>query len=159
MKKIRGEKGQSIIEFALVLPILLMFLGMAFDIGRVIDAKILVQSASSESIRQVTSRSSMTGEINGVLATYYDRLDQSNLEVLISGGYSSKRYFTYHAYNNSHYPGYFVDRESYITYFDATVELTYKIKIITPMAQLVMGKEKIVNSKFTRMITEGGFSW
>ena len=156
-KKGKREKGQSLVEFAMVLPILLVLLGMAVDIARVIDAKILIQSAACESVRQITSRSTMTTEVNTVLSTYYDRIDSSKLVKNISGSSTDFRYYTYHAYNS--YYNSFVDRASYIKYFDATVNLTYTVPIITPMAQLVMGKEKVISSQFTRMILEGGFSW
>lgn len=155
--KSKSEKGQSLVEFAMVLPILLIILGMAVDIARVVDAKILVQSAACESVRQISSRSTMTSEVNTVLATYYDRLNKTKLTTSVTATSTSNRNYTYHAYNSL--TGKFVDKSSYIKYFDATVNLTYKVPIITPMAQLVMGKEKVINSKFTRMILEGGFSW
>lgn len=156
-KKGKSERGQSLVEFAMVLPILLIVLGMAVDIARVVDAKILVQSAACESVRQISSRSTMSSEVNTVLATYYDRLNKTKLTTNLTATSTSNRNYTYHAYNSSTKK--FVDQSSYIKYFDATVNLTYKVSVITPMAQLVMGKEKVINAKFTRMILEGGFSW
>ena len=47
----RGERGDAIVEFVLVLPILLMLLFGILEIGRVLDAWIVVQNAAREGAR------------------------------------------------------------------------------------------------------------
>ena len=45
-----GRRGQSLVEFAVVLPLLLLLLGGAIDLGRVFFARVAVESAAKEGV-------------------------------------------------------------------------------------------------------------
>lgn len=157
-----GESGQGLMQFAMVFGILMLLLSMAVDVARVIDAKIMLQSAACESIRQVSSRESMVSEVNTVLANYYDRLNKNALTADLTAGKEIKRDYTYHA--NTHERDRngklkFVSQNSYIKYFNASIILTYDIPIVTPVGQLVLGKKLNISSKFGKMVRSGDFSW
>ena len=109
----KKEKGQSVVEFALVLPMLLLLLGMIVDVGRVLDAKILIENAACESIRQINSRSTMVTDVNNILNTYYDRIDSTKLVKSVTGTANATRNYTYHAYKSS--TNSLVNQPSYIT--------------------------------------------
>jgi Flp pilus assembly protein TadG len=47
----RRERGQSLVEMAIVFPILLLFLAAAIDFGRVFDAYIVMTNAVREGAR------------------------------------------------------------------------------------------------------------
>jgi len=47
----RGEKGQSLVETALVLPLLLLLLAIAVDCGRAFRAYVIITNAAREGVR------------------------------------------------------------------------------------------------------------
>jgi TadE-like protein. len=147
------ESGQSLVEFVLVFSVLLILVSMVVDISRIIDAKILLQSAACESVRRITSRDSMTSEVNNTIKNEYDRLDPSKLHVSITAGNTKQRNYIYHARS---YFG-FVEKNCWFKYFDATVTLNYDVPIITPVGQLILGKSVPLTSKNTRMIVVEGY--
>ena len=51
MRRLRDEKGQSIIEFGLIVPILLFFLLAVVEFGWILNAKITLTSAAREGAR------------------------------------------------------------------------------------------------------------
>lgn len=150
------ESGQGLVEFALVFSILVMLCCMATDTARVVDAKILLQSAACESARCINTRGDMSSEVSESLENDYDRLDSSRLQVRVTGGSDQRRNYVYHAHNGNFR---YVERNCYFTYFDATVKLTYQLPIVTPFGQLFFGKQKTLSAGYTRMIVDGGYSW
>lgn len=50
-KLIKGEKGQSLVEFAIVLPVLMLFLLGIIEFGWLFNAKITLTSAAREGAR------------------------------------------------------------------------------------------------------------
>lgn len=50
-KKMKSEKGQSLVEFALVVPILLIFILGILEFGWLLNAKITLTSAAREGVR------------------------------------------------------------------------------------------------------------
>ncbi|MBE6829897.1 MAG: pilus assembly protein [Ruminococcaceae bacterium] len=156
----RRENGQGLVEFVLVFSMLVMLLCMAVDTARIVDAKILLQSAACESVRCITSKKTMSSEVYGALENDYDRLDSDRLEVNLTSGANQQRSYIYHAHNGRDYYGYrYANKDSYITYFDATVRLTYTVPVATPVGQLFFGKQKIISANYTKMIVTGGFQW
>lgn len=51
--KLKSEKGQAMVEFALVLPILLLLIGGIIDFGLIFNQKVLANNASREAARYV----------------------------------------------------------------------------------------------------------
>lgn len=49
----RGERGAAAVEFAIVLPLLLIFVGGIVDFGRLFYAEIMVTNAAREGARMV----------------------------------------------------------------------------------------------------------
>lgn len=50
-KRIKSESGQSLVEFALVIPILLIFILGILEFGWLLNAKITLTSAAREGVR------------------------------------------------------------------------------------------------------------
>ena len=48
IKKFKNESGQALVEFALILPILLLLAGPAIDLGRAVYAKTTLQNISED---------------------------------------------------------------------------------------------------------------
>jgi Flp pilus assembly protein TadG len=57
---LHSEQGQSLLEMAFALPILLLLLALAVDIGRVFDASIVLTNAVREGARFATIEPSPT---------------------------------------------------------------------------------------------------
>lgn len=51
IKKLKTESGQSLVEFALVVPILLVFILGILEFGWILNAKITLTSAAREGVR------------------------------------------------------------------------------------------------------------
>ena len=52
VRKARQERGQALIEFALLLPIVLVFLLVMVDFGMAVDHRLVIQHALSEGVRE-----------------------------------------------------------------------------------------------------------
>ncbi|MEX1193707.1 MAG: TadE/TadG family type IV pilus assembly protein [Dehalococcoidia bacterium] len=50
--KLRSERGQALIEFALLFPFIMMFLFVLLDFGIAIDRRVVIQHAVREGARQ-----------------------------------------------------------------------------------------------------------
>lgn len=78
----RSEQGQATIEFALVMPVLLLLLVGIFDLGRALGAYVTVTNASREGARfAITSASSTEAQIAAEVARRARPLDPAQLEV------------------------------------------------------------------------------
>lgn len=148
------ESGQSLVEFILVFSVLMTLVCMAVDISRIIDARILLQSATCESARRITSKATMASEVNNTLKNEFDRLDHSKLHVSTTAGNIQQRNYIYHARSGFG----FVKKNCWFKYFDATVTLKYDVPIITPVGQLILGNSFPLTCKNTRMVVVEGYS-
>ncbi|WP_087972495.1 TadE/TadG family type IV pilus assembly protein [Oceanobacillus rekensis] len=81
---IRKQDGQSLVEFALVLPILLMLLVGIFDFGRILYTHLQLEMVAQESVRMGGLGQSDT-EIRTYAINQFNG-DGSKLQVTISPG-------------------------------------------------------------------------
>jgi Flp pilus assembly protein TadG len=151
----RLKRGQSLVEFALILPLLLLMFGFLFDVGRIIDTKILLQSATHEGARQIISKSNMDNQVLSAISDYSDRLEFDKLTVISSASDTIKQNYTYHALKSDGYN--FDQLSSYYTYFDATVTLKYELPIIMPNSKLFFGENFEITSSFTSQVYLDGY--
>lgn len=64
----RRERGQSLVETAIVLPVLVLLLAAVIDFGRVIDAYIVLTNAAREGARFGSVKPSLTvGEVEQIV--------------------------------------------------------------------------------------------
>jgi Flp pilus assembly protein TadG len=73
------EEGQSLLEFALTFPILLMMLLAIVDFGRAIDALIIVTNAAREGARHASVEKSLT--VNDVQGLVRDQIRGSGTNI------------------------------------------------------------------------------
>ncbi|OCA87516.1 hypothetical protein A8F94_06510 [Bacillus sp. FJAT-27225] len=105
----RSEKGQSMVETALILPIVLMLLFGIVDFGRIFHAYLTLDHAGREAARLASiqkSNDDITAKINSSIAG----LESSRLTITISPNETARTSGT-----------------------DATVTLVYNIDFITPL--------------------------
>ena len=111
-RAINEEKGQSTVEFALILPMLVLLVFGALEIGRVMNAWLIVTQASREGARVAAiSCSSDTGCLTQVLT----RVDGS-----LSGLNSASARTT-------------LLGSPYVSGNAVTVQVQYDIPLITPL--------------------------
>ncbi len=102
------KKGQSMVEMALILPvILLLFLGM-FEFSRIFGSYLLVNHASREAAR-MASIGKTDEEITANVTSKVSVLDVSDLQVTLTPAYGSR-----------------------MTGDDVRVHITYKVQIYAP---------------------------
>lgn len=65
MKKLRGESGQSMVEFAIVIVFLLFFLMGIFEFSWLMGNKLLATNASREGARYAAVHDSTKGSWTG----------------------------------------------------------------------------------------------
>ena len=73
----RGSQGQSLVEFALLIPILALILVGVFDLGRAFHALITIRNAGREAARYGTLHNS--SNISGLLAAAVKEAEDSNI--------------------------------------------------------------------------------
>lgn len=81
--KLKNKKGQSLVEMALVLPVLLLILTGILDFGFLFNNYLIVSNASREGARSAAVGSTDT-EIKNKVNTVAGTLDSSRLTVTIS---------------------------------------------------------------------------
>ena len=85
-KYIRNNRGQSMVEFALVLPLLLLILGGLIDFGRVFNQSMIVTAAAREGARAAAVGESASVAANAAAAAkaYAAAIDQGGLQVSVN---------------------------------------------------------------------------
>lgn len=111
---IREERGQSLVEFALVIPVFLLFLVFIIDLGRVAYTYSTLHFTSQETVR-IGSFGYTDMEMESYARQHFSAGDGNTLVITISPDDSV--------------------RESGD---DVTVTLSYEMKPIMPLAELVV---------------------
>lgn len=168
---IKNESGQSLVEFALVLPILIILLSMVVDVWRVYDTKLLLQSVASECAIHLAEKddvyklrnkeSELTESLNKLIDDQYgNRLDREKRDVTVSLKDKISETFTYHVNNNSRYykntNDYLQTKKITKNYRDASITVTYDVDFWMPLTRVFYGDSKAkVSSEITTRLSEG----
>jgi Flp pilus assembly protein TadG len=110
----KNEKGQSMVEMALLLPLLLLLITGIFDIGRLMYTYMHLQIATQETVRQ-GGLGMDDSEITSFARNYVNIQDPNQLDVQISPGDTERKSGDY-----------------------VTVTLEYPIEFITPFVSNVI---------------------
>lgn len=82
-KKIRNNRGQSIVELAMILPIIIILLFGIFEFGRVFNAHMVIANASRQGAR-VGSVGATVTEVESTVRTNASSLTLSDLTIVVS---------------------------------------------------------------------------
>lgn len=69
MKSLKNEKGQSLVEFAIILPILLLVVMAILEFGMMLNNYLTIQNAAREGARVGIAGGTDTQIQNDILAT------------------------------------------------------------------------------------------
>ena len=165
------ESGQAVVEFALIIPILILLITLPVDYFRYINTKMILCSAASESIGNLTYDSvknhTIANDISAVLSvTYQDRLDVGNVMIEnISTVDKGKIDYTYYVYSSAKHDPYnfgsqFEERPSNYKCTQINMQLTYEIEPITFWGELYLGgnKVKVETPIYSRSVYSGGYT-
>lgn len=83
MKKNKNQKGQAIVEFALVVPLLLIFIMAIIEFGFMFNAYLTISSASREAARVGAVGASNT-EVELMVINVASHLESSEIDVTIT---------------------------------------------------------------------------
>ncbi len=127
--KVKNKRGQSLVEMALILPIILLLLMGILDFGRVMNSQIQISSASRSGARLASIGRSDSDIVDAVHATA-NTLDPANMIITITPSDSSR------------------ESEDVVN-----VLVEYDITILTPGVSLITGNPFRLSSD-TSMIVE-----
>jgi Flp pilus assembly protein TadG len=90
MKILRSNEGQSLVEFAIILPILLMLIMGILEFGIMLNSYLAVRNASREGARAAIVGSTDI-EINNLILTISPSLNSTDLTVVVTPSASSRK--------------------------------------------------------------------
>lgn len=167
----KAEKGQSLVEFAIILPLLVLLLTLPVDYFRYINTKMILSSAASESIGQLNYASVSSGNpVNNIRQTikdyYGDRLDSGKVHIDFNKGSLKKENYTYYVYSSAkadpdpaHYWDQFEERPSSYQCMAVQVQLSYELSPVTYWGVLFLGDTFDVQTPaYTRNIYVAGYT-
>lgn len=168
----KNESGQSLVEFALILPILIILLSMVVDVWRVYDTKLLLQSVASEcaihlaekdDVHKLRNRETELKEsLNKLIDEQYgNRLDKNKRDIKVTLKDKTEEKFVYRTDKNSNYykngtNGYQYTKEITKKYVDASIKVNYYVDFWMPLTSFFYGSSKAkVSSEITTRLSEG----
>lgn len=166
----QSEQGQSIVEFAIIIPILILLVMLPVDYFRYINTRMLLCSAASEGIGQLTYASIDNGTvssdfINTLNTAYGDRLDIGRVTIsTMNYGAVTKQNYTYYVYSSDkadplNYWNQFDQRPASYQCAEVEIQLTYTIEPLTFWGSMYLGdKINITTPVYTRSVYAGGYT-
>lgn len=165
-KFIKDEKGTSFVEFVLVLPIMLVMIGLIFDMGRAVHTKINLQHLTGE-IQRTTVLYEEAGVTGGIrqYSNYKDieqlvkkiiednaNLDKSKLKYSIYESQPIRRKYIGHHYNGRGFNR--VENWNDVSY--VTVSLEYEMPYFMFITKTILGDSIKFSEQYTGMMYLGG---
>lgn len=167
----RDESGQSFVELAMILPILIILLTLPIDYFRYISTKTILSSAASDSIVQLNYASIASGTAVADIKTtlninYGDRLDTGSVLVTFDTSAPVTKDYSYYVYSSAladpdpeDYWNQFEDRESNYQVEDVELQFSYELTPITFWGKLFLGSSINVQTPvYTRSLYAGGYT-
>lgn len=131
------ESGQTLVEFALVLPLLLLVIFGTIEFGRLMHAHIMVNSAAREGVRKAAVTGNVTDietAIRNDVITFATTVEQrSYADITNTSLYPDSSAKVWYAV---HYPsGRYVDKE-------VEVYVKGRVDIFTPIINSILGSPR-----------------
>lgn len=143
MKKISDEEGQSLVEFALLIPLLIALCFLPLDFFRCAVMKMNVETAACEAAGALTAENLDENTVNDMVRrTYGDTLPDVSASLTVSG--EKTKEYTYRVYCSD--SDGFEERRSNYSYRTVTIKLTAKGKPVSPAGRAYYGEEWTVES-------------
>lgn len=128
MKSLRNQKGQSLIEFAIILPLLLLILMSIAEFGMMLNSYLTIRNACREGARSGIV-GSFDADIKSTIVGTSPSLEEADLTINITPSYGNRK---------SGDP--------------LTVSLSYKYHLTVPIISGLLNNTVILNSQTTMRI-------
>lgn len=142
-----SEAGQSLVQLALILPILMLLLSFTVDLGRYFDKKLIVSNIASELSRTYDLNEDKSAIVDSVLNNYSDRIPKDKVTVTF-GNKSTGDTYNYQVYTyrpNASSEGIFTLMRTK----DVKVNVDYTFEFIMPISTLIFGDTIIIHQDYT----------
>ena len=90
MKSLKNQKGQALVEFAIILPILMLLVMGIFQFGMMLNSYLTIENASREGARAGIIGSS-DAEIQNLIISTSPSLEPENLTVTITPSETNRK--------------------------------------------------------------------
>jgi Flp pilus assembly protein TadG len=85
LKKFKSQKGQSLVEFALVLPILILLLFGMIEFGRLWETMNVMTSAAREGARVAATTTPDVNQVNNTVTNVLNAANINNPNITVTG--------------------------------------------------------------------------
>lgn len=164
----RAEKGQSIAEFTLILPIIMLLAMLPIDYARLMYTKMLLNTAATEALAQLET-DDITGGVAGnviniIDESYGDRLDVGRVSVEnLTVGSKDKQDYIYYVYSSEKaleaFENQFEARPSNYASYVVKMKLAMDVEPITFLGKQFLGSNvKIQSREYARDIYAEGYT-
>ncbi|MEY8353959.1 TadE/TadG family type IV pilus assembly protein [Lachnospiraceae bacterium 54-53] len=164
------EGGQSVLEFALVLPILVLLLMIPLDFFIYMNTQMTLSSAASECISRldypsVSSGTGGTTVMEVLVQDFSERLDPGMVTIEeLNAGSSQKTDYTYYVYSSdladpSDFAGQFESRPASYRFAQLNLQLSYERTAVTFWGALFLGNTYEVKTPvYSRNVYINGYT-
>jgi Flp pilus assembly protein TadG len=134
LKRLKNNKGQSLVETALVLPIILLLFCGIVDVGWVVANELVAENGCREGARLAAVAASDANYVSEV----------SSRVMAVTPGYAHSGISVTTTLTNPAKP----------TDGDVKVTVTFTFRLLTPMAQTILGKQNFTTTSTCIMKAE-----
>ena len=167
-----GESGQAIVEFAILLPVLLLLLMVPVDLYRYANTKMILKSAAGESLSRLTYPEVSSGAASAsitdtITECFGEKLDAGKVEVSeLNINPSITIDYPYYVYssdrasdNPDKFHEQFETRDSSYKTMEIQIQLKYPLTPVTFWGSLFLGDTfEVVTPVYTRDIYVVGYT-
>lgn len=166
----KEENGQSVMEFALILPILVLLFTLPVDFFLYMNTQMTLSSAASESISHLDYSDIISGTgsnrvMEVIVDNYTERLDPGRVTIMeLNAGSSDKNDYSYYVYssdlsNPTDFGSQFEVRPGSYQFSEVQLQLSYERSPVTFWGALFLGNTYEVKTPvYSRNIYISGYT-
>jgi len=166
----KEENGQSVMEFALILPILVLLFTVPVDFFLYMNTQMTLSSAASESINRLEYSDIYAGTgsnkvMEVIVQNFTERLDPGRVVIEeLEAGLSNKNDYTYYVYssdlaNPADFGSQFEVRPGSYQFTEVQLQLSYERSPVTFWGTLFLGNTYEVKTPvYSRSIYISGYT-
>lgn len=166
----KDESGQSVLEFALILPVLVLLLTLPVDFFLYMNTQMTLSSAASECISRLDYSDLSSGTVSNkvmqvISQNFTERLDPGMVNIKeLNAGSSNKNDYSYYVYssdlaNPSDFGSQFEMRPGSYQYTEVQLQLSYERSTVTFWGTLFLGNTYEVKTPvYSRNIYLSGYT-
>ena len=166
---VKGESGQSMAEFVILIPVVLIIMMLPLDYARAFYSRMLLNTATTEALSQLAPGDITGGAgvrsklINSISVSYGDILDVGRISIdsmVLSG--DNKKDYTYYVYTSDKskeaFENQFDKRDSNYIYKTVKIKVSLDMTPLTPLGRQFLGDTfKVSTREYSRNVYLEGY--